>query len=177
MTNKKQLLDDMIVPLHYILKLGDDFYHQYVNCTSIEDMEHKALTLEEKFDPMEISIRVNKKKLVIGNVTTKSNAIENIEASSTRTLPKHWYTKTAPDQPLDTGIFFNPSLAKQLNVFRAEVNRVDTVEELLVEKPFEGNPILGEAEDFLDEDPSEATGGDWILTGNKLDCSATNNEV
>lgn len=35
-------------PLHYILKLGDDYYHQQVGCNSVEDMEEKARALETK---------------------------------------------------------------------------------------------------------------------------------
>jgi hypothetical protein len=109
-------------PLHYILKLGDDYYHQSVNCNSIEDMEEKAKALETKFGPMELVIRVKKKSLVIHSINTVSSGIFD-------------FGKLDSDNVIRTGILFNPPLAKQINKFKAELEKVETIEDVLTDKP------------------------------------------
>lgn len=109
--------DNINEPLHYILKLGNDYYHQTVICSSIEDMENKAKTLEGKFGPMELNIRVKKKGLVIHSVKTEKSSMV--------------FDNNLVECLLETGILFNPPLTKQINKFRAEIEKVKTIENLL----------------------------------------------
>jgi hypothetical protein len=135
--------------LHYILKLGDDFYHQSISCGSIIDMQDKAKALEMKFGLMELGIRVKKKNLVITHIQTSND--------NRYTLPRFNVSNKDEDKVLDSGILFNPPLNKQLNKFRAEIEKANTIDELLddnVVPKFDSN-LCKYVDDILFEEPKE----------------------
>lgn len=110
-TNKiiQELDDKKVRPeaLNYILNINGDYYHNSILCDSSKDMYDKASVLEKQWGPMQLEIKVKKKKLIITNVL-KTNT--------------------------DCGILFNPPLVKQLaNLKQSSLN--EKTIELLMDEP------------------------------------------
>lgn len=120
--NKNIKMNTAPTPLHYILRLGNDYIHQSINCNSAEDMQNKAKLLEEKFGPMEIVIRIKKNQLVISGVITSKSSSKSIFSDFNRNI----FSEDA-----ETGILFNPPLAKQLNLCRNNLEKLITIDDIL----------------------------------------------